>query len=147
MICLHNFLLNSFLIPRSMQPCCGSRLVEPFLQKLFLQRRPRYHLFLRDGPSTDTLITDYNLSPKFVAKTERVIMCPSTVPASCGAGSSRNILSGMSHHGCDGSEDPQTAVKSAMLGSKMVWRLIHGYGLEGDFCHLRQPQNSLLNSI
>lgn len=135
--------LDDDLLTQFLDPPPGAAM----LQKLFLQQRLRHHWFLRDGPSTDTLITNYNLSPKFVAKTERVVMCPPTVPASCGARSSRNILLGVSHHGCDASEDPQTAVKSAMLCSKMVWRIVHGYGLEGNFCHLRQPQDSLFNSI
>lgn len=103
--------------------------MEPFLRKLFLQQQLRHQLFLRNGLSTDTSITNYNSSPKFVAKTEWVAICHSTAPASCGIASSRNIRLGMSDHGCDGSEGLSTVVTSAMLHSQMVWRLIHGYGL------------------
>lgn len=47
----------------------------------------------------------------------------------------------------DGLEGTQTAVESAMLRGKMLWRLIHGYSFEEDFYHLYQPQNYLLEFI
>lgn len=46
----------------------------------------------------------------------------------------RNILFGMAY-GCDGSRGPHmTGLHSAMLHMRPLWRLIHGYGLEGDLC-------------
>lgn len=53
--------------------------------------------------------------------------------------SSRNILVGMAY-GCDGSRGSHmTGLQSAMLHSKQLRRLIHGYGLEGDFCLFADP--------
>ncbi len=47
---------------------------------------------------------------------------------------SRNILFGMAY-GCDGSRVPHmTGLQSAMLRSRQLWRLTHGYGFEGGFC-------------
>lgn len=58
-----NIVLDDDLLTQFLDPPPGAAM----LQKLFLQQRLRHHWFLRDGPSTDTLITNYNLSPKFVA--------------------------------------------------------------------------------